>query len=132
MADKNSHARGWFLKAESDLSAARRVLEGEGPFDTACFHLQQAAEKFLKGFLAFRDQPIPHTHNVEELARLCLVQDPSLDLSHVDVTELTPFAVETRYDFEFWPSRDTTEGALDLALEVRRAILAAVPPKAKP
>ncbi len=47
MADKNSHARGWFLKAESDLSAARRILEGEGPYDRACFHLQQAAEKFL-------------------------------------------------------------------------------------
>jgi HEPN domain-containing protein len=45
MADRISHARGWLLKAESDLSAARRVLDGEGrPFDTACFHAQQAAE----------------------------------------------------------------------------------------
>jgi HEPN domain-containing protein len=68
MADKHSLTRGWFLKAESDLSAARRILEGEGPYDTACFHLQQAAEKFRKGFLAFHDQPIPHTHNVEDLA----------------------------------------------------------------
>jgi HEPN domain-containing protein len=44
-------AHGWFLKAESDLSTARRVSAGAGPFDTACFHAQQAAEKYLKGAL---------------------------------------------------------------------------------
>jgi HEPN domain-containing protein len=72
MADRLAHARGWFLKGESDLSAARRILDGEGPYDTACFH------------------------------------------------------------FEFWPTRDTAQEALDLALEVRRRTLAAVPPEAKP
>jgi HEPN domain-containing protein len=61
MADRSTHARGWFLKGESDLSAAHRILDGEGPYDTACFHAQQAAEKFLKGFLALKDQPIPRT-----------------------------------------------------------------------
>jgi len=132
MADRISHARGWFLKAESDLSAARRLLDGEGPFDTACFHAQQAAEKFLKGFLAFHDQPFPHTHNLEELARLCCALDPTLDFGCVDVTDLTPFAVEMRYDFEFWPSRDTGQEALDLAMQVRRTILGAVPRPAKP
>ena len=50
----------------------------------------------------------------------------------MDVTELTPFAVEMRYDFEFWPSRDTAKDALDLAMQVRRAILAAVPAQANP
>jgi len=68
MADRSSHARGWFLKAESDIAAARRVLDGEGPYDTACFPTQQAAEKYLKGFLALYDEPIPHTHNLEDLA----------------------------------------------------------------
>lgn len=61
MADRSTHPRGWFLKGESDLSAAHRILDGEGPYDTACFHAQQAAEKFLKGFLALKDQPIPRT-----------------------------------------------------------------------
>jgi len=132
MADRLAHARGWFLKGGSDLSAARRILDGEGPYDTACFHAQQAAEKFLKGFLALKDQPIPLTHNLEELARLCRTLDPSLDFGSADATELTPFAVEIRYDFEFWPSRGTAREALDLALEVHRVILAAVPPEVRP
>ena len=89
-------------------------------------------KKLLKGFLAFHDRPYPHTHNLEELARLCCAIDPSLDFGHVDVTELTPFAVEMRYDFEFWPSREIAQEALDLATQVRHAILAAVPTQAKP
>ncbi|HSB71936.1 MAG TPA: HEPN domain-containing protein [Candidatus Methylomirabilis sp.] len=132
MADRLAHARGWFLKGESDLSAARRILDGEGPYDTACFHIQQAVEKLLKGFLALKDQPIPRTHNLEELARLCQAIDPGVDFGAVDVTELTPFAVESRYDFEFWPTRDIAQEALDLALEVRQRTLAAVPPEARP
>ncbi|MQL51620.1 HEPN domain-containing protein [Desulfofundulus thermobenzoicus] len=61
MKDKNELAKGWVLKAESDLATARRMLASEGPFDTACFHCQQAIEKFLKAFLAFQGQQIPRT-----------------------------------------------------------------------
>ena len=40
MPDKFELARGWFLKAESDLNTARRMAESDGPYDTACFHSQ--------------------------------------------------------------------------------------------
>ena len=42
MKDNRDLAFGWLAKAESDLSAANWMLGGEGPFDTACFHAQQA------------------------------------------------------------------------------------------
>jgi HEPN domain-containing protein len=40
----------WVRKAEHDLEAANRIMAvAEGcPFDTVCFHCQQAAEKYLK------------------------------------------------------------------------------------
>jgi len=65
-------ARGWLIKAASDLAAGRLVVEGDGPYDTACFHAQQAIEKSLKGFLVLRKQAAPRTHDLEELQRLCL------------------------------------------------------------
>jgi len=37
-----------------------------------------------------------------------------------------------RYDFEFWPSPEIAQEALDLATQGRHAILAAVPTQAKP
>lgn len=52
MKDKSALARGWFRKADSDLADARRTTASEGPYDTACFHAQQAVEKYLKGVLA--------------------------------------------------------------------------------
>ena len=45
MNDKVSHSRQWLAKAESDLTAARRLLDVGGPFDAVCFHAQQAAER---------------------------------------------------------------------------------------
>ncbi len=41
-------ARGWLQKADSDLTTAELVLSGDGPYDTACYHAQQAIEKCLK------------------------------------------------------------------------------------
>ena len=37
-----------------------------------------------------------------------------------------------RYDFEFWPERETAAEALQTADALREAVLAAVPPRARP
>jgi len=132
MHDKFDHARGWFLKAESDLHTVKCLLEGDGPYDTACFHAQQAAEKYLKGLLALMEQSIPRTHNLEELQQLCSGLIPPLHLPDVDLAELTPYAVQLRYDFEFWPDRETAQQALHIAECVRVAVLATVPQEAHP
>jgi HEPN domain-containing protein len=129
MNDRISHARQWVLKAESDLTAARRLLDAGGPFDAECFHAQQAAEKALKGWLAVADAPIPRTHNLEDLQALCMALPPSTvasGLEGVDLSGLTPFAVESRYDHEFWPDRDEAEGAVAMAGRVCVAVRAIV------
>ena len=132
MHDSVAHARGWFLKAESDLATVERLLEGDGPYDTACFHAQQAAEKYLKGLLAFHGQPVLPTHNLEQLERMCVGVEPQLTLNVQDLVELTPYAVQLRYDFEFWPERDVADEALEIARRVRTIVLAAVPEAARP
>jgi HEPN domain-containing protein len=45
--------RQWVRKAEHDLEAPNRIMAIEEgcPFDTVCFHCQQAAEKYLKCLL---------------------------------------------------------------------------------
>ncbi|MGD0010115.1 MAG: hypothetical protein ABSE93_16410 [Terriglobia bacterium] len=45
---------------------------------------------------------------------------------------LSSYAVEVRYDFEFWPDRQTTQEAIGLASEVRRLLLGTVPQAARP
>ena len=124
MNDRQSHARGWLAKAASDLVAARRLVSAGESYDAACFHTQQAVEKALKAILAAADAPIPRTHNLEDLQAQCLALSlPGLsnDLAQLDVSELTPFAVELRYDMEFWPEPSVAEQAISLAEQVYRA-----------
>ena len=131
MPDELALARGWFLKAESDLKTAKRMAESDGPYDTACFHAQQAAEKYLKGLLALRGEPFHRTHNLEELQHLGEAL-PAWPLAGLDLAELSSYAVDARYDFEFWPDRQTAQEAVHLASEVRRLVLGAVPQNARP
>jgi HEPN domain-containing protein len=62
----------WIQKAEHDLEAARRIFAVEEgcPFDTVCFHCQQAAEKYLKCLLTARGIQAPRTHDLRALAIL--------------------------------------------------------------
>ncbi len=49
----------WFKIAESDLASANFLRKMHPPpLENICYHCQQAAEKFLKGYLAFRGEPI--------------------------------------------------------------------------
>ncbi|MFZ0963000.1 MAG: HEPN domain-containing protein [Terriglobia bacterium] len=67
MKEKADAVRGWLRKAASDFVSIDATIAA-GSLDAACFHAQQAAEKYLKGFLAFHDKPFPYTHFV--LSRL--------------------------------------------------------------
>ncbi len=127
MNDEGSHARAWLAKAESDRLAARRLLAAGGPFDAVCFHAQQACEKALKAVLASAGTEIPRTHNLEELqvssVKLLPASAASI-LGSLDLSELTPYAVEIRYDAEFWPDRDTADAAVACADRVADLISA--------
>ena len=87
---------------------------GEGLYDEAAFHSQQAAEKALKALLAAHHVKPPKTHSLERL--LALLSD-KVDVTWAyeeDLAALTYYAVEARY-----PGPPVSEeealGALDLA-----------------
>jgi len=132
MKDRTELARGWFAKAESDLAAAHQCLSGQGPYDTVCFHAQQTAEKYMKGFLAFHGQSFPYTHSLENLARLCQRIEPSLQISTAEIIGLTDYATALRYDPDFWPSRAKAAEAVQAAERVRAEILGVLPPEVQP
>jgi len=126
------HARGWLQKADSDLADARRTLDSPGPYDTACFHAQQASEKCLKALLAHSGEPIPHTHDLKTLTQRAGAVVPGLDLDVERLSRVTPFAVELRYDLDFWPGRERAVVAVETAEKVRDQVLRALPPEAIP
>jgi len=62
MSEELEIARQWLAKARNDLLNADNNLKSEEiPFDTVCFHCQQAAEKLLKAYLIGNGQSHPIT-----------------------------------------------------------------------
>jgi len=90
-----------FQVAADDLDTAR-VLLGAMPFRVrqSLFHAQQAAEKSLKAFLIWQEQPFPLTHDLAVLLRLCVSLDPGIATGVEPALDLTQFAARFRYPGE--------------------------------
>jgi HEPN domain-containing protein len=88
----------WIRKAESDLKAAKSLAAAKPPFyDEACFHGQQAAEKFFKALLQEWGLHIPKTHELDMLRDLLVTHDPTLNALKRKLDWLTQYAVDYRY-----------------------------------
>lgn len=91
--------RQWLGKANDDLNWTQKNIES-GIFYGACFAAQQAAEKALKAFLIFNNQPFRKVHDVVALLEDCI----SIDTDFEDLRKLAellfPYYVETRYPIE--------------------------------
>lgn len=103
-------ARQWVAKADSDLLNVENNLRSPTiPYDTVCFHCQQAAEKFLKAYLVFRGQSPPITHDLLLLLERVRLFDAEAERLREHLALLMPYAVEIRYpDDWFMPSAEDT------------------------
>ncbi|MGH2370961.1 MAG: HEPN domain-containing protein, partial [Chloroflexota bacterium] len=59
----------WLAKAREDILTADRAAQPPPLVDSVLFHCQQAAEKALKAYLTWNDQPFRRVHDLEELIR---------------------------------------------------------------
>jgi HEPN domain-containing protein len=119
----------WFGKAANDLRAGNHELTAVPPLtDDTVFHAQQAAEKAMKGFLTWHDQPFRKTHDLGEVGRQCMAIDGSLEPLLRRAERLTVYAWAFRYpgDAEA-PSVEEAQAALAVARAVVEAMLARRP-----
>ena len=104
------------------------AIEEGCPFDTVCFHCQQAAEKYLKCLLTCLGIQAPRTHDLKALAALIPSKRPFAPRI-ADLVELNPYAVDVRYADDWRePQLSDARRALVLASEVRAAVRGMLPP----
>ena len=88
-------ARVMYRAAERDVLTLRSMTAG-APVESFGFHVQQAAEKALKAWLALLGEKYPLTHSIETL--LDLLDDRGAAVEPVrSLIDDTPYAVEFRY-----------------------------------
>lgn len=124
--------KDWIRKADSDLTNAQLCVASSAALDTACFHAQQAAEKLLKAYLIAYSLPVLFIHNLEKLVEICEQQEPSFQSMKTLGQALTPYAVQLRYDEDFWPSEQETVNAVQLAQTLRTFIIPLLPAAMRP
>ena len=82
----------WLKKAENDLISAQKLSDIDDPvLDTAIYHTQQCAEKALKAYLSYKQQPLQKTHDLEYLVELCSKLESRFNELLDDAEILTPY-----------------------------------------
>ena len=127
---KRELVRAWLIKARNDLITARELgALANGPLDTAIYRCQQAAEKAVKGFLAFHDHRLERSHDIERLVGLAQAYEPRFSGYEDAAITLTPYATAYRYPGEsatLEPSRAEFDEALNLAGNMMNFVLSLV------
>ena len=90
--------------------------------DSACFHCQQAIEKYLKAFLIYNGKEAAKTHDIDYLLQQCACFDPVFD--SVDPANINDYAVQGRYpDYALMPEPDEAKDYYQLALHIKSLVL---------
>ena len=123
--EKNIVAQ-WIEKADNDLIAAKILIEANPLIlDIACFHCQQAIEKYLKAFLIYNNQEVIFTHNLDFLAQQCSVLD--VDFNNLDMKNINQYAVKIRYPHDYHaPELSETEEYLQISESIKELVLSKI------
>ncbi|MEW6533523.1 MAG: HEPN domain-containing protein [Thermodesulfobacteriota bacterium] len=129
MNDPETNYAAWLAKAENDFLNIENNLQATRiPWDTVCFHSQQAAEKLLKAFLVYHGQPPTRTHDLVALPSRCVGINANFQVLEEECRELTVYAVGSRYpDDLFTPTKEDALEMVSAAQRVRKLVLHSLP-----
>lgn len=116
----------WLKKAAGDFKRVDARLK-EDDTEDAAFHLQQALEKYLKGFLIFKGWRLKKTHDLEALLDDAVEYDRSLENFRPLVQRVTSYYLVDRYPtFEESPSKKEVAQAYQKAKSLVQFLKSAV------
>ncbi len=98
MSEPEPNCARWMAKADNDLLNIENNLRAQNvPWDTVCFHAQQAAEKRLKAFLVYHGAQPRKTRDLVALLAECVRFDSSLETLEPECRKITYYAIASRY-----------------------------------
>ena len=99
--DNRDIAKEWFEFGKRDLESALFLLNMYPiPLEIICYHCQQSAEKYLKGYIILMGGKSIKTHDLTMLNRLCTQYSWDFKDIEDDCIELVNYGVQVRYPYE--------------------------------
>ena len=87
----------WVERANHDLEVAKILFSEEEYFDVVLFHIHQAVEKYIKGFLIQKGWELKKIHDIETLITEAMNFDTEFQ-KYVDFgRKITAYYYEERY-----------------------------------
>jgi len=105
----------WFGYAERDLLSVQFLFDLPGVEEVVASELQQAVEKFLKGYLIYRGWELVKTHDIELLLIAAVKHDRRFEAYYRVGRLLSGFYVTHRYPPI--PGREVMRGELEMLME---------------
>ena len=120
-------AQEWQRLAAMDLNTAEYLQSMSPlPLEIICYHCQQSAEKYLKGYLVFCGMAPPRMHDLDELCKLSLKFSNTFKNIADQCSDLTAYGVGPRYPMELILEEEDMQQALNSAKIIRDFILAVI------
>lgn len=95
---ESQYPRDWLRIGDKEIERARNLLK-LGDLEGAGFNIQQAVEKYLKGFLLSKGWELKKIHNLETLINEAVNYEPSFEEYRASCQKITQYYVEERYPF---------------------------------
>lgn len=113
-------AAEWFAQGDLDIQAVEIILAQNGPLEIVAFHLQQAVEKYLKGFLLASGWSLRRIHDLEVLLQEAIARDADFAAFLPACQRITEYYIETRYPMGFSTplQPDTLEADLQMLYDL--------------
>jgi HEPN domain-containing protein len=126
--DSLTRAQEWQRFAEMDLSSAEYLLNMHPvPIEIICYHCQQSAEEYLKGYLVLHGVNPPKIHDLDELCKLCMQWSDTFEEIADQCSDLTVYGVQPRYPMELTLEKSDMQQALSSAKAIRSFVLTLIP-----
>jgi len=97
--EESLYPQDWFAKAQQDVRTVEILLREEGDAEVAGFHLQQAVEKYLKGYLLSQGWELQRIHSLEALLNEAICFEPEMERFRELCEDATDFYTLERYPF---------------------------------
>ncbi len=115
----------WFERGDHNIETAQLLYDERGYTDAIAYHIQQAIEKYLKGYLVLKGEKPPWVHELDTLLNLAAGFEADLYELFIELCEkATRYYIEDRYPpgppAEY--SREEIGADLKLAWKLVRAI----------
>lgn len=94
--DESHYPKDWFRIGDKELKRAKNLFN-IGDLEGAGFNIQQAVEKYLKGYLLSKGWELRRIHDIETLLNEVIIHNPFFEKFRIACQKMTDYYVEERY-----------------------------------